>query len=210
VKRLLADLCRAINDDRLPPLVQAALVHAQFETIHPFEDGNGRTGRALIQVVLRRRGLAPSYVPPISIVLASAKKRYISGLTAYRGDGVSEWISYFAAASARAAERGKTYLIAIAKLRDHWRAQLAALPSAPRADAAAWSVIDILPANPMVSSAVAAAATGRARSQIYQAIEQLQAAGVLVPLSESRRNQSWEAVGLIDLIEGMEAARQAT
>jgi Fic family protein len=210
VKRLLADLCRAINDDRLPPLVQAALVHAQFETIHPFEDGNGRTGRALIQVVLRRRGLAPSYVPPISIVLASAKKRYISGLTAYRGDGVSEWISYFAAASARAAELGKTYLTAIEELKNQWRVQLAALPSAPRADAAAWSVIDILPANPMVSSAVAAAATGRARSQIYQAIEQLQAAGVLVPLSESRRNQSWEAVGLIDLIEGMEAARQAT
>jgi Fic family protein len=60
VDRLLADLCAAINDDVLPPLVQAALVHAQFETIHPFDDGNGRTGRALIQVVLRRRGVAPS------------------------------------------------------------------------------------------------------------------------------------------------------
>jgi Fic family protein len=208
VTRLLVDLCRAINDDRLPPLVQAALVHAQFETIHPFEDGNGRTGRALIQVVLRRRGIAPSYVPPVSIVLADAKKRYISGLTAYRGDGVSEWIGYFAAASARAAELGRKYLMAIAQLRDRWRAQLAALQSAPRADAAAWSVIDILPANPMISSATATAATGRARSQIYQAIEQLQAAGVLVPLSQSRRNQSWEAVGLLELIEGMEAGER--
>lgn len=208
VPRLLADLCRAINDDRLPPLVQAALVHAQFETIHPFEDGNGRTGRALIQVVLRRRGIAPSYVPPISIVLAAAKKRYISGLAAYRGDGVSEWISYFAASSARAAELGKKYLMAIAKLRDKWREQLAESPSAPRSDAAAWSVIDVLPANPMISAAVAAAATGRARSQVYQAIEQLQAAGVLVPLSESRRNQSWEAVGLIELIEVMEAGER--
>jgi len=208
VTRLLADLCRAINDDRLPPLVQAALVHAQFETIHPFEDGNGRTGRALIQVVLRRRGIAPSYVPPISIVLAAAKKRYIRGLTTYRGDGVSEWINYFAASSARAAELGQKYLIAIAKLRDKWREQLVESPSAPRADAAAWSVIDVLPANPMISAAVAAAATGRARSQVYQAIEQLQAAGVLVPLSESRRNQSWEAVGLIELIEGMEAGER--
>jgi Fic family protein len=88
VAPLLDDLCATVNDATLPPLVQAALVHAQFETIHPFEDGNGRTGRALVQVVLRRRGLAPDYVPPISIVLANARDRYIAGLTAFREDGV--------------------------------------------------------------------------------------------------------------------------
>ncbi len=81
---LLTDLCDAINDNLLPPLVQAALVHAQFETIHPFEDGNGRTGRALIHVVLRRREIASAYMPPISIVLAGAKSRYIKGLTDFR------------------------------------------------------------------------------------------------------------------------------
>ncbi len=71
---LLADLCAAVNDDVFPPLVQAALVHAQFETIHPFDDGNGRTGRALIHVVLRRRGLAPAYVPPISVMFAKGTR----------------------------------------------------------------------------------------------------------------------------------------
>jgi hypothetical protein len=65
VGRLLTDLCDAVNDELLPPIVQAALVHAQFETIHPFDDGNGRTGRALIHVILRRRGVANHYVPPI-------------------------------------------------------------------------------------------------------------------------------------------------
>jgi Fic family protein len=54
-----------------PPAVQAAIAHVQFETIHPFADGNGRVGRALIHVVLRRRGLAPRYVPPMSLVLAA-------------------------------------------------------------------------------------------------------------------------------------------
>ena len=97
VSGLLDDLCHAINDDLLPPLVQAALVHAQFETIHPFADGNGRTGRALIHVVLRRRKVAPAYVPPISVVLATARDRYIEGLTGFRADRLPEWIEQFAA-----------------------------------------------------------------------------------------------------------------
>ena len=204
VDRLLEDLCRAVNEDLLPPLVQAALVHAQFETIHPFDDGNGRTGRALIQVVLRRRGVAPAYVPPISIAMAAAKDQYIAGLTTFRQEGVSEWIEYFAASAARSAELATTYLAAVTRLTEHWRKKLGA-SSPPRSDAAAWSVIGILPAHPMISAPVAAAATGRARSQIYQAFEQLEIAGVLIPLSTLRRNRSWEAAGLIDLIEGMEA-----
>src|SRR5690606_1609012 len=81
VPDLLDDLCRAVDEHTLPPLVQAAVVHAQFETIHPFEDGNGRTGRALVQVVLRRRGLSPSFVPPISVVLARHREAYIEGLS---------------------------------------------------------------------------------------------------------------------------------
>ena len=103
VPRLLVDLCDAINDDVLPPIVQAALVHAQFETIHPFHDGNGRTGRALIHVVLRRRGIAVHYVPPISVSLAMAKDRYIAGLTAFRGADVQGWIAYFADAARHSA-----------------------------------------------------------------------------------------------------------
>ena len=70
----------AHNDVALPPLVQAAIAHAQFETIHPFADGNGRTGRALVQVVLRRRGLTPAFVPPISVVLARDKDRYLKAV----------------------------------------------------------------------------------------------------------------------------------
>jgi Fic family protein len=81
---LLDDLCAAVNDDVLPSLIQAALVHAQFETIHPFEDGNGRAGRALIHVVLKRRGVATHYVPPISALFANSRQRYIDGLTAFR------------------------------------------------------------------------------------------------------------------------------
>jgi Uncharacterized conserved protein len=68
---LLEDLAGFCNEEMLPPIVQAAVAHAQFETIHPFEDGNGCTGRALIQVVFRRRGLAPAFVPPVSVIATS-------------------------------------------------------------------------------------------------------------------------------------------
>jgi Fic family protein len=204
VSALLADLCDAVNDDILPPMVQAALVHAQFETIHPFDDGNGRAGRALIHVVLRRRGIAPAYVPPISVVLANGRDRYVDGLTRFREDGVGEWIEHFAAATARAAHLAQAYLAAVQNLSGRWKARLAA-STAPREDAAAWALIEILPAHPMITAPVAAAALGRAKSAVYQGFRELQAAGVLLPLSQARRNQSWEAVGLLDLLAGLEA-----
>ena len=207
VEELLADLCEAIADESFPPLIQAALVHAQFETIHPFADGNGRTGRALIQVVLRRRGVAPAYVPPMSVVLASERDRYIKGLTLYREDKVEEWIEQFAVAAARAAKLATEYLRAVEMLSERWRAKLAA-GAAPRADAAAWAIIDVLPAYPIITAPVAAAATGRARAAVHQAIGQLVDAGVLELLSVGKRNREWEAVGLMELVEGVEGGKK--
>lgn len=93
VHPLLEDLTAAVNREDLPPLVQAALVHAQFETIHPFQDGNGRTGRALVQVVLRRRGIAPRYVPPISVILAAERDAYIAGLGRFRFGDPVQWVA---------------------------------------------------------------------------------------------------------------------
>jgi Fic family protein len=206
VADLLSDLCDAVEDDLLPPLVQAALVHAQFETIHPFEDGNGRTGRALIQVVLRRRGISPAYVPPISVVLATSKGRYIDGLTRFREGAVGEWIEQFATATARAAYLAKGYLRAVEELRERWRAQLT-VSTAPKKTAAAWAVIEVLPAHPLITASVATVATGRSKAPIYEAIKELEGAGVLVPLSHGRRNQFWEAVGLLDLLAGLEAGQ---
>lgn len=205
VPGLLGDFFESLEDDRLPPLVQAALIHAQFETIHPFHDGNGRTGRALIHVVLNRRGIAPEYVPPISIILANNRDRYIAALTAYREDRIGHWIEHFAAATATAANLASEYLEAVEQLAERWKNALRSLPSPPRSDAAAWAIIDILPAHPIITAPVAAAATGRAKPRIYQALESLEEAGILLPLTSKRRNQSWEAEGLLSLLEGLEA-----
>src|SRR5256885_17113261 len=103
VPDLMSDLCAFINRTDLSPVLQAAVAHAQFETIHPFADGNGRVGRALIHVVLRRRDLAPRYVPPVSLVLAADAESYIAGLTAFREERAAAWILLFARAIAQAA-----------------------------------------------------------------------------------------------------------
>ena len=204
VGRLLTDLCQFVNDDTLPPLVQAAIAHAQFETIHPFEDGNGRTGRALVQVILRRRGLAPAFVPPISVVLAAEKKRYLRGLTLFREDRPADWIELFAAATAQAAQLAARYTERVFDLQDRWREHLTN-GAAPRSDSAAWKLISVLPAHPVISIGVGAAVIARSRPAVANGIAELEAAGVLAPTSQSARNRSWEATGLLDLIVGLEA-----
>lgn len=206
VADLLADLCTLANSEHLPPLVQAAVAHAQFETIHPFEDGNGRTGRALIHVLLRRRDLAPSYVPPISVVLAADKDRYIEGLTHFRQGRVESWLERFATATAQAARLAERYLAEVRDLQEHWRRRLSDHADV-RSDAAAWAVIDELPGHPVITLPVATAVTGRSKSSTAVAIDLLADAGVLVPLSASRRNRAWEADGLLDLLSELEAGR---
>lgn len=209
VESLLADLCAAIADETLPPLVQAALVHAQFETIHPFEDGNGRTGRALVHVILRRRGIAPRFVPPISVVFARARERYIAGLDAFRGPGVEDWLTEFAMAMITAARLARTYVARVRALQESWRARLRATERAPRADAAAWAIIDQLPAHPVITAPKAVAATERALPRVNDGIARLVDAGVLLPLTSGKRNRMWEAEGLLELIAELEEARGA-
>ncbi len=87
VEELMEDLCGFVNRDDLPGTVQAGLAHAQFETIHPFADGNGRTGRALIHVILKRRGLTSAFILPISLALATRASAYVDGLSSFRYTG---------------------------------------------------------------------------------------------------------------------------
>lgn len=204
VTLLLEDLCTFCNGETLPPLAQAALAHAQFETIHPYEDGNGRTGRALVQVILKRRNVSPHFVPPISVVLAQNKEGYIDGLVAYREGNFERWLEVFAAATARAAQLASQYLIQVRDLQDVWRGQLS--EHGPiRQDAAAWQLIEILPAHPVITVPVGVAKVNRTKPAVNGGINQLVNAGILRPLSENKRNRAWEATGLLDLLARLES-----
>ncbi|MBI2683946.1 MAG: Fic family protein [Actinobacteria bacterium] len=204
IGRLLADLVVFCNDDALPPLMQAALAHAQFETIHPFVDGNGRTGRALVHVILKRRGVTPTYVPPISVVLTHARDSYIQGLTDFRDGHVHRWLKTFANAATRASSLATTYLMQVDQLQTRWRDQIKQT-LAPRADAAIWPLIDALPGHPHLTIAGGTSATGRSRPAVAQAIDHLEAVGILHPVTAGRRNRAWEADGLFNLLARFEA-----
>jgi hypothetical protein len=116
-----------------------------------------------------------------------------------------EWLTLFVSATTVAARLARRYLDTVQALQVRWREQLRRADRAPRADAAAWAIIDLLPAHPVLSGPGAVAATGRSKMRVYEAIAQLAAAGVLLPVSSGKRNQLWESAGLIALIERMES-----
>ncbi len=200
VKRLLDDLCVFLNRTDLPPVVQAALAHAQFETIHPFADGNGRVGRALIHVVLRRRGLAPLYVPPVSLVLAADARGYIAGLTAFRDGRIDEWCRSFAEAVHRASRKAAELAQRLRELQDQWRTRA----GRPRRHSSAEALIQQLPAYPILTVSTAAELLGRSKQAANEAVAALVDAGILKATTLARRNRAWEAVELFDLINEVE------
>jgi Fic family protein len=210
---LLHDLLIYVNSDDHPALVQAAIAHAQFETIHPFADGNGRTGRALIHVILRRRGLAPRFVPPISLVLATRAVDYIAGLTSYRhvgaadsperSTGAATWLRTFAAAAHRSCHDADAYATRIGTLDARWRAQLGRF----RAGSAVELLLDVLPGVPVITVESAAQLLGRSEMRTGEAIKRLEAAGVLRQRNIGRqRYRVFEAADVVELFTGLERA----
>ena len=200
VKDLMDDLVEFMNRTDLPPVVQAAIAHTQFETIHPFADGNGRVGRALIHVVLRRRGLAPRYVPPVSLLLAADAKAYVGGLTAFREDRAADWILLFAQAIERAAAKASELALRLAELQERWRERA----GRPRRHSSAEALIVELPAHPIVTVATAQKFLGRSKQAVNEAIAVLTEKGVLHAMTLARRNRAWEARDLFDLINDFE------
>jgi Fic family protein len=200
VRPLVADLCAFMNRDDISPVVQAAIAHAQFETIHPFGDGNGRVGRCLVQVIFRRRRLSPRYVPPVSIVLGADKDAYIAGLVDFRDGKVDQWVRQFARSVEVAAEESLSFSQAIAALQEDWRALLGRV----RSDAAVLPIISALPKYPIITAAVAESEVGRSRPATIDALARLESIGALTRHRNQKKGDSWEAKELFALLEEFE------
>lgn len=213
VPGLLDDLVAYVNDDIHSPLAQAAIAHAQFETIHPFADGNGRTGRALVHVVLRRRGLAPAFVPPISLVLATWASTYIDGLMTYRhldesdsperSTAAAEWLRLFATATHRACIDAEHYATRIDDLTATWRDRVGRV----RADSGTDRLLSVLPGAPIITVESASDLIGRSKARTTDAVNALAETGILRQRNVGRqRYRVFEATDVLDLFTDLERA----
>ena len=210
VEELMADLCAFSSTDDLPAVAQAAIAHAQFETIHPFVDGNGRTGRALIHLILRRRGLAVRVLPPVSLVLATWAQSYIDGLTQFRFvgsptspkavEGINTWVGRFAGACTRSVADATTFEERAASLEEQWRERLGTI----RANSGTDRLLRSLPGAPILTVDSAAALIGRTFKPAADAIERLVDAGILRQVTVGRRNRAYEAPEIIAAFTDLE------
>ena len=226
VPELMLDLIDYLNGGAHSPLVQAALVHAQFETIHPFTDGNGRVGRALIHTVLARRGLADKAVLPISLVLATLRNRYIDGLTAFRhtapagsveaSRATNRWLEVFVDAAGIAAEQSQELVRQVRLLRDEWDERITRHRQAngqrpvPRVDSAVARLLGRLPEAPVVTARTLSRILGVSLPAANSALDELTQAGILTTRAIDRGAKAYIAREVLDLVTLSERALAST
>ncbi len=195
---LLADLVAFCARTDLPAIAQAAIAHAQFETIHAFIDGNGRVGRALIYMMLGVRGLAVNVLPPISLLLATYSKDYVSCLMGVRDSDDNEawnrWIAFFATCCRRAVERSVEFERTIALIQSSWRTRLGTI----RKNSSLDNLLPALPEMPVLTVAGASRMLERSVPATNDAVNKLVEADILKSVSQGKRNRVFEARELID------------
>ena len=210
VKELMEDLVAFANSEDLPAVAQAAIAHAQFETIHPFIDGNGRIGRILIQLILRRRGLATRVTPPISLILATWAKDYVSGLTAMRyvGEpltieavaGMNTWVGRFAAACSRSVVDAMEFESRAQKIENEWRSRLKTVRRGSSTDL----LLQKLVGAPILTVKSASALTGKSSVATGLAVTRLEEAGIVHQINLGARNRAFEAPEMIEAFANLE------
>lgn len=196
VPALMDDLVVFANRVDLPVLAQSAIAHAQFETIHPFPDGNGRTGRALIQTMLRGGQLTRNVAVPISAGLLHDTSRYFDALGADRAGDVAPIIRSIAGAPFAAVHNSRVLVADLENVQAEWRGRIRA-----RQDSAAHRLVGILLRQPAIGTAAAAAQLGISTVNAQVAIDRLVDAGVLTQITDGRRNRIWLAKDVVRVLD---------
>ena len=196
VPELIDDLIAFANRVDAPVVAQIAVAHAQFETIHPFPDGNGRVGRALIQAMLRGGQLTRSVAVPLSAGLLHDTATYFHALGEYRSGNLEPIVQSIAEASFAAVANGRTLVRDLETVRADWRTRVTA-----RRDAAVHRLADLLLRQPVVDSKLVTSTLGVTGANAQIAIDRLVDAGILTQITDGRRNRIWQAKDVVRVLD---------
>ena len=189
---------RFLHDDSLPPLVHAALSHAQFEAIHPFVDGNGRVGRLLITLLLVKQALIPSPLLYLSAYFEATREEYYARLLGITEGGEwEEWLAYFLRGVVVQAGDAVARIGRIDGLLSGWKKELTSGQSRlPERS------LDLFAENPFWTVRGLAGRLEVAFTTAQRAIDRLEEAGVVALVGEARRNRVYCAGAILDVLEG--------
>ena len=188
---------RFLYDDGLPPLVHAALAHAQFEAIHPFLDGNGRVGRLLITLLLIERGILPSPLLYLSAYFETSREAYYAHLLAVTEIGAWEnWLIYFLEGVRSQAEDALARIERIDAVHERWSADLAGVSSGRVQD-----VLRLFVENPFWTVGDMAKRLGVVYTTARRAVERLENAGIVTLFGTAKRNRVYCAREILEALD---------
>lgn len=201
---LLAELLSAMEhsihaEDATPPLVRAGLLHVQFETIHPYLDGNGRIGRLLVSLLLEHWGLLREPLLYLSLYFKRHRREYYERLSAVRTDGDWEgWIDFFLDGVATIADEAVDSARSLFTLLTEDRGRLLGSESM---SVAAMRLFELLPRRPIVSTASIVKSLGVSKPTAGRAIEALAMVGILAELTGKKRDRTWAYQNYLDRLQ---------
>ncbi|HXR21704.1 MAG TPA: Fic family protein [Acidimicrobiales bacterium] len=200
VPAAMDDLIAFLSREDIETLAQAAVAHAQFETIHPFPDGNGRVGRAMVHSLMRSKRITRNVTIPVSAGLLTNLDSYFDALTEYRLGRPEPIVRLMAEASFSSIANGRALVSDLRSVRDHWGERIHA-----RSDAAAWKVVDILMAQPVIDSPAVQERLGIPVMSANRAIERLVRDRVLKEVTGRYRDRVYEAKEVLVALDGFAA-----
>lgn len=195
----LDDLFAFANREDMPPVAQAAIVHAQFESIHPFTDGNGRIGRALIHAVLRRRRVTRHLTVPIASGLVSHRDQYFAALDDYRAGDASTIVTMLASAASIATRQSRRTATEVVEVRDRWQSSA----GDPHSGTPVFRLVDLLVEEPIVNLPLVMGRLELEDVAALDAVGQLTRVGILQRAKRSRRAPVWLARDILHTVHDL-------
>lgn len=196
IPTLMADVMDYAQRTDVPAIIQSAIAHAQFETIHPFTDGNGRTGRALLHAMLKHRGVASHVTVPVSAGLLANVHGYHDALTAYRAGDPETIITVTSEAAFLAIENGTRLADDVVAITEGWASRITA-----RGDSAVWPVLDLLARQPVVNYEVLETKLGLDYRRQKRALDTLEEAGIIVGVNKFKKGRYWRAPEMLGALD---------